>query len=81
MLPSALSVRKFMLEFVSRYLSPETPEFTAVRAWLNNRLDHLDCQTTHLTHLDLHGENIMIDPITKRLIAVIDWDLSGFFLK
>lgn len=33
------------------------------------------CQLrTHLTHNDLHSENLFVDPSTHRVVALVDWE-------
>lgn len=30
-------------------------------------------------HMDLQGSNILVDPLTLKVIAIIDWEFAGFY--
>ena len=75
-LESPVSPKAFIMNIVHQYTRD-----AAISAWVDDIIDKLDCQTTHLTHLDLFPTNIMSDKHTKSFITLIDWEMSGFYLR
>lgn len=59
------------------FLAPFLPRLSAFISKLHEHAAVLDNVPIRLAHKDLHFANILYDPTTERITAILDWEFSG----
>jgi len=54
----------------------ELPDYDHVRDWLRARAADLPAQRTALVHGDYKLDNVILDPETGRVAAIVDWEMA-----
>jgi len=63
-------------ERYEKALTPDAPQWQAVKAWLNDKMP-ADHPTSSIVHNDYRFDNVILDPNNPmQIIGVLDWELT-----
>lgn len=63
-------------ERYEKALTPDAPQWEAVKAWLNDKMP-ADHPTSSIVHNDYRFDNVILDPHNPmQIIGVLDWELT-----
>jgi len=54
----------------------DLPDYDAVRDWLRARLAALPEQSPAVVHGDYKLDNVVVDPVSRRVAAIVDWEMA-----